>query len=61
MALKDEPFVLRLNECETPRNARKNRAHAASHNLLESFNDWEIFLVERRVLRDGEDHIDRRA
>src|SRR5580658_4419206 len=59
VALKDKPFVLCLNECETARNAGENSAHAMSRNLLESLHHWEFFLVKRGVLRDSEDDIGR--
>jgi len=55
VTLKDEAFVLCLDEGEAARNAREDGAHAAPDDLLESLDEREFFLVERWVFGDGED------
>jgi hypothetical protein len=59
VTLKDEAFVLCLNEGETSRNAGEDGAHAASDDLLESIDEREFFLVECGVFGDGEDDVGR--
>jgi hypothetical protein len=49
MALKDEAFVLRLNEGEASWNAGEDGAHAASHDALKQIDERELFLVERGI------------
>src|SRR5215469_8639817 len=34
-------------------NARQDSSHSASNSLLESFEKWQLLLIERRVLRHG--------
>ncbi len=55
MTLKDEAFVLCLDEGEASWDAGEDGAHAASDDLLESLDEREFFLVERWVFGDGED------
>ena len=59
MALEDEAFVLCLDEGEAPGNAGEDGAHAASDDLLESFDEREFFLVERGVFGNDEDDVGR--
>jgi hypothetical protein len=54
VTLKDETFVLCLNEGEAFWNAGENGAHAASDDLLESLDEREFFLIERGVFGDRE-------
>jgi hypothetical protein len=39
MAFKNETFVLRLDEGETPRNAGEDSSHTASDDLLEGLDE----------------------
>jgi len=59
MAFEDEAFVLCLDEGKASGNAGENSAYAASDDLLESFEERELFLVECGVFRDGEDDVGR--
>ena len=59
VTLQDEAFVLGLDEGEASGNAGEHGAHAASDDLLESFDERKFFLVKRGVFGDGEDDVGR--
>lgn len=59
VTLKDEAFVLCLDEGKTSRKARENGAHAATHDLSESVDEREFFLIKRGVFGNGEDDLGR--
>ena len=59
MTLKDEAFILSLNEGKAARNAGEDGAHAASDSLLESLDEREFFLVQRGIFGNGKDDLGR--
>ena len=49
MTLQAEAFALCLNEGEMSGDARQDSSHSASNSLLDSFERWQLLLIERRV------------
>lgn len=55
VTLKNEAFVLSFHERKSPRDAGEYSPHALAHDLLESIQERQFFLIEQRVFRYGED------
>ena len=51
---EDETFVLGFNEREASGNTGEHSPHAAPDDLPESFEKRQFLLIERGVVRDGE-------
>jgi len=59
VTLKDETFVLCLNEGEASRNAGEDGTHVSSDDVLQRLDQGEFFLIDSGVLGDGEDDFGR--
>ena len=59
MTFKDEAFVFCLDECEASGNAGEDGTHAASDDLLKSFDEREFLLVKPGVFGHSEHDVGR--
>jgi hypothetical protein len=57
MALKDKAFIFGLHESQSSWNTRQDCAHPSPYDLLQSLDERDFLLIDRRILGDGKNNL----